>query len=39
MSKKIFTLNCQVIDIQKAYGIMVKNLQSKNKLIYPIFRR
>lgn len=39
ISKKIFTLNCQVIDIHKAYGIMVNNLQSKNKLIYPIFRR
>ena len=39
ISKKIFTLNCQVIDIHKAYEIMVNNLQSKNKLIYPIFKR
>tara|TARA_B100000242_G_scaffold266651_1_gene215634 strand:- start:33 stop:809 length:777 start_codon:yes stop_codon:yes gene_type:complete len=39
ISKKVFTLNCQVIDVHKAYGIMVNNLLSKNKLIYPIFKK
>ena len=39
ISKKVFTINCQVIDVQKAYGIMVNNLLSKNKLIYPTFKK
>ena len=39
ISKKVFTLNCQVIDVHKTYGIMVNNLLSKNKLIYPIFKK
>ena len=39
ISKKVFNLNCQVIDVHKTYGIMVNNLLSKNKLIYPIFKK
>ena len=38
-SKKIFGINCQVINIDKAFGLMVNNLKSKKKLIYPVFKK
>ena len=36
-SKEILGIKCQVINIKKAYNLMLQNLKSKKKLIYPIF--
>tara|TARA_B100001250_G_scaffold207699_1_gene178314 strand:+ start:274 stop:1047 length:774 start_codon:yes stop_codon:yes gene_type:complete len=37
-SKKISGIKCQIVDIKKAFNAMVKNLNSKEKFIYPIYK-
>lgn len=37
--KKISGINCQIININKAFKIMIDDLKSERKLIYPIFNK
>jgi len=39
IKKKISGINCQIIDINKAFKIMIDDLKSEKKLIYPIFNK
>ena len=39
IKKKLFGINCQIVDINKTFKIMVDDLKSEKKLIYPIFKK
>ena len=39
IKKKIFGINCQIVDINKTFKIMIDDLKSEKKLIYPIFKK
>ena len=39
IEKKLFGINCQIVDINKTFKIMVDDLKSEKKLIYPIFKK